>query len=337
REWYAARNIDLRLSEIVSEADTSKKVIKSEKGEEFTYEALLLATGARSFIPPIPGTDKSGVFALRDITDARAIVEHAKGVKEATLVGGGLLGLEAGYGLIRLGLKVNVVEFFDRLLPRQMDGPGALKLQQILETLGFSFYLGAKVKEILGDDKARNLALEDGQTLPGDMVLFSAGIRPNLDLARSMGLETDKGVKVNDRLMTSQDGVWAAGDLIEFEERIYGIWPAAQAQGEIAGANMSGGDAAYKGTVLSNSLKVVGVDLTSAGDIDPDGKLESSVYDGEGVYRKIVADSGRIKGFIFLGQTGGVKECQAALEQEKDIQPFFSEMGERDFDFSRLK
>ena len=336
RDWYSSRNIDLRLSESVSEVDTSSKVVKPEKGDEVSYEALLLAAGARSFIPPIPGTEKNGVFALRGITDARAIAKYAEGVKEATLVGGGLLGLEAGYGLTRLGIKVNVVEFFDRLLPRQMDGPGSRTLKKILENMGFSFYLGAKVKEILGEKEAQNLALEDGQILPGRMILFSAGIRPNLDLAQSMGLEVDKGVKVNDHLMTSQEGVWAAGDLIEFEGRIYGIWPAASAQGEIAGTNMAGGDAVYNGTVLSNSLKVVGVDLTSAGEIDPNGKFEAAVFEDEGVYRKIVVEDGRIKGFIFLGQTSGVKECQAALEQEKDIGSLIKEMGEKDFDFSKM-
>jgi nitrite reductase (NADH) large subunit len=217
-----------------------------------------------------------------------------------------------------------------------MDGPGSLTLKKILENMGFSFYLGAKVKEILGEKEAQNLALEDGQILPGRMILFSAGIRPNLDLAQSMGLEVDKGVKVNDHLMTSQDGVWAAGDLIEFEGRIYGIWPAASAQGEIAGTNMAGGDAVYNGTVLSNSLKVVGVDLTSAGEIDPDGKFEAAVFEDEGVYRKIVVEDGRIKGFIFLGQTSGVKECQAALEQEKDIGSLIKEMGGKDFDFSKM-
>ncbi|MBW2085644.1 MAG: NAD(P)/FAD-dependent oxidoreductase, partial [Deltaproteobacteria bacterium] len=290
----------------------------------------------RSFIPPISGTDKGGVFALRTVADAQAIKARANEVQEAILIGGGLLGLEAGYGLSRLGLKVNVVEFFDRLLPRQMDQAGAQKLLQILESMGFSFYLGARAKEILGNKMAHGLALEDGRTLNGGLILFSAGIRSNLDLARQMNLSLGKGVKVDDRLMTSQQGVWAAGDLIEHDGRMYGIWPAALTQGEVAGTNMAGGQAVYQGTLMSNSLKVVGVDLTSAGEIDPEGKLQSTVYETEGVYRKIVVDGGCIVGYIFFGLTDGIKECQVALKEKTDISSLLQEMKNKDFDFSRL-
>ncbi|MBW2139940.1 MAG: NAD(P)/FAD-dependent oxidoreductase [Deltaproteobacteria bacterium] len=335
-DWYASRQIDLHLGEMAAEIDSSAREVRSEKGEVFGYDALLLATGARSFIPPVPGTDKDGVYALRTFDDARSIAAQAEKVENAILIGGGLLGLEAGYGLTRRGLKVKVVEFFDRLLPRQMDLAGAFKLQKMLEEMGFSFYLGARAKEIIGGKAVERLALEDGRVLEGGLVLFSAGIRPNLDLAQQIGLEVDKGVKVDNRLMTSQEGVWAAGDLIEHNGRVYGIWPAALAQGEVAGTNMAGGEALYQGTLMSNSLKVVGVNLTSAGEIDPEGKLPSAVFEAEGGYRKIVLVEGRMAGYIFLGLTRGIKECQAALEQETDVSSFLEEMKEGEFDFSKL-
>jgi nitrite reductase (NADH) large subunit len=151
-----------------------------------------------------------------------------------------------------------------------------------------------------------------------------------------MGLETDKGVKVDDLLATSREGVWAAGDSIEHQGRIYGVWPAAQAQGEVAGTNMAGGQALYHGTVMSNSLKVVGVDLTSAGEIDPDGKLASAVYETETAYRKVVVDQGRIVGLIFFGLTEGLKACQAAMAKGTDVSGFLEGMRRPDFDFSRL-
>jgi len=251
-------------------------------------------------------------------------------------MGGGLLGLEAGAALARMGLKVQVVEMFDRLLPRQMDAAGAVKLQKILEAMGFSFSLGAKAKEITGDKKADGVSLEDGAHLEGGLVLFSAGVRGNLDLARQMGLKLDKGLLVDDRLKTSQEGVWAAGDHVEHRGRLYGIWPASKAQGEAAGINMAGGDALYEGTVPSNSLKVVGVDLTSAGDIDPDGKLKAVVYEDDKAYRKIVLEEGKLKGFIFFGITDGVKECQKALAQGTDVSAFAKDMGQRDFTFAKL-
>lgn len=335
-EWFAKNRIDLHLGESVTAVDAGRRVVTGDQGTTAEYDALLLATGARSFIPPVPGTDKAGVFALRNWADAQAIGARSDQARAAILIGGGLLGLEAGYGLIRRGLTVSVVEFFDRLLPRQMDQAGAQKLQGILEEKGFSFYLGARAKEILGDGEAEGLGLEDGRTISGGLVLFSAGIRPNLDLARSMGLDIDKGVKVDDRLATSLDGVWAAGDLIEHRGRVYGIWPAAKSQGEVAGVNMAGGQARYDGTVMSNSLKVVGVDLTSAGDIDPDGKLTAAVYEDEKVYRKIVLDQGRVAGFIFFGLTDGVQACQKALEKKLDVGRFAQAMTAKDFDFNQF-
>jgi len=335
-KWYAQRDMDLRLGERVVEIDPAAGQVRSDKGAESGYDALLLATGARSFIPPLPGRDKAGVLALRDAADARLIAARAQKTKAAVLIGGGLLGLEAGYALVRLGLEVQVVEFFDRLLPRQMDPAGAARLQAVLEGLGFSFCLGAKAKEILGGQEVEGLSLEDGRELKAGLILFSAGIRPNLDLAQALGLEIDKGVKVNDRLETSRQGVWAAGDLVEHRGRLYGIWPASQEQGAAAGTNMAGGSVEYQGTVVSNSLKVVGVELTSTGQIDAEGKYQAAVYQAEGVYRKIVVDQGRIIGLIFLGTTDGLREAQAALKSGRDVSGLLEEMSRPDFDFQKL-
>jgi nitrite reductase (NADH) large subunit len=334
--WYDERGIAYKMGEAVTKVDLPGRRVMGNKGSESAFDALLLANGANPFVPPMPGSDLEGVFALRNLADARMILERARNIDRAILIGGGLLGLEAGYALTRLGLQVQVVEFFDRLLPRQMDSAAAAKLQSILEAKGFSFYLGAESKEISAAKGNLALELKDGQMLEGGLVLFSAGIRPDLTLAKDMGLEVDKGVKVDDHLMTSQRGVWAAGDLVEHEGRIYGIWPAAQEQGEIAGTNMAGGDAFYGGTVMSNSLKVVGVDLTSAGDIDADGKLSAAIYDEGEVYRKIVLDEGVIKGFIFFGLTQGVKECSQALKQGQQVGHLAEAMSEKDFDWNQL-
>jgi nitrite reductase (NADH) large subunit len=334
--WYTDQDIDLHLGEKVTQVDTQAREVRTEKGYGTGYDALLLATGAHSFIPPVEGADKKNVFALRSAQDARDIKAASKGAKAAVLVGGGLLGLEAGYGLIRQGLSVQVVEFFDRLLPRQMDVAGAAKLQGILEKMGFSFFLGAKAKQITGNENAGGLLLEDGRELQGGLVLFSAGIRGNVELAQDMGLEIHNGVVVDDYMRTSQAGVWAAGDHIEHNGRLYGIWPAAKEQGEIAGINMAGGDAAYKGTVMSNSLKVVGVDLTSAGEVDAEGRLQAAVYEEEAAYRKIVMEEGQIKGCIFLGLTKGVKECLQAMEHGLQVGHLAPDMRKKDFDFSKL-
>jgi nitrite reductase (NADH) large subunit len=336
RQWYADRDIELRLGQRIVEVDHPARRARDAGGGETEYRKLLLATGAHPFIPPVEGADKEGVFALRTAADARAIREAARGAETAVLVGGGLLGLEAGHGLVRRGIKVEVVEFFDRLLPRQMDPAGAAKLQGILEGMGFGFHLGAKAEEVLGPDRVTGLRLAGGAELACSVLLFSAGVRGNLELAEQMDLDVNNGLVVDDAMRTSAEEVWAAGDQVEHRGRLYGIWPASREQGETAGINMAGGEALYEGTVMSNSLKVVGVDLTSAGEVDPEGKHQAAVYQDEGVYRKIVLEQGRIKGFIFLGLTHGVREAARAMDRGAQVGHLAKEMERPDFDFSRL-
>jgi nitrite reductase (NADH) large subunit len=210
QDWYRDQNISLKLKTRIVGADAQKKVVVTKDKEELAYDRLLIATGSHSFIPPIKGSEKRGVFALRDVQDARDIAAFAKNIEDVILIGGGLLGLEAGNALRKLGKKIMVVEFFPRLLPRQLDVDGAERLQKILEGMGFSFRLGAKTQEITGDDKASGALLEGGETLSGQMVVISAGVRPNLELAEPLGLKTDKGVVVDERLQTNQPDIYMA-------------------------------------------------------------------------------------------------------------------------------
>ncbi len=317
--WYLDQGIDLKLNARVVAAEPEEKVVIFENGERISYDSLLIATGSHSFIPPIKGADKKGVFALRSIQDARDISAYGKEIAEVVLIGGGLLGLEAGNALRKCGKKVTVVEFFPRLLPRQLDTEGAKRLQKMMEEMGFSFRLGAKTKEITGEDRVDGVLLEGGEKLSTAMVIISAGVRPNMELAESLGLDRDKGIQVNERMETSQSGVYAAGDVAEFKGIPYGIWPAAMEQGKIAGANMAGEDIAYKGTTMSNTLKVAGIDLASAGNIDGDNELEARVATGEGVYKKIVMDKGRIVGCIMLGDTKGFTKITRAIAEKLDV------------------
>ena len=188
--------------------------------------------------------------------------------------------------------------------------------------MGFEFHLGVKTKEIAGGPEGApfKLILDNGTEPEGDMVLVSAGVRPYLDLAKKLELEIGRGITVNDHMETSMKGVYAAGDAVEHAGVYYGIWPAAGEQGRVAGLNMAGGDAEYKGTVMSNSLKVVGIDLVAAGDIDVEGQYESDVEKGpeKGVYRKIVYKDGRYAGCILLGDVSGQKDILNAIaNQEK--------------------
>jgi nitrite reductase (NADH) large subunit len=318
-DWYRDQNISLKLKTRIVGADPQKKVAVTKDEEELAYERLLIATGSHSFIPPIKGSEKEGVFALRDVKDARDISAYAKNIEDVILIGGGLLGLEAGNALRKLGKKIMVVEFFPRLLPRQLDVDGAGRLQKIMEGMGFSFRLGAKTQEITGDDKASGVLLEGGETLSGQMIVISAGVRPNLELADPLGLKTDKGIVVDERLQTNQPDIYAAGDVAEFRGMPYGIWPAAMEQGKIAGINIAGGKATYNGTTMANTLKVVGVDLASAGNIDAENEFESKVTTDEDQYKKIVLEDNKIIGCIMLGDTKGFNEITKMMSEKRDV------------------
>ncbi len=338
-KWYGDNRIKLNLETEITRIDAPRKQAFTSGGETCSYNKLLLATGGNSFVPPIKGADLPGVFTLRTIGDADALREKAAQSKRLALIGGGLLGLEAGNGLRKLGLEVEVIEFFPRLLPRQMDIPGAALLQQQMEEMGFHFHLGATTREIGRQNDGLRVHLESGAAIDADLVLISAGTRPDLTLARSLGLEIDKGVKVDDTLKTGLDDIYAAGDLIEHQGRYYGLWTAAAEQGRVAGLAMAGQPARYAGTVPSNILKVVGIDLMAAGEIDPEGRLEALVSKDEvqKTYRKLVVQDNVIIGVILLGDLRGSTEILNAIKKKTDISPFKSELASGTFDFARLR
>ena len=319
KEWYGNQNINLELMTRITRAEDQEKVIITEDNRTLSYDRLLIATGSHSFIPPIKGSEKKGVFALRTIKDARDISAYAGKIEDVVLIGGGLLGLEAGNALRKLGKRVTVVEFFPRLLPRQLDVDGAKRLQGIMEEMGFSFRLDAKTQEITGGDQVDGVLLEDGEALSSEMVIISAGVRPNMELAENLGLDHDKGIKVDEHLRTNRADIYAAGDVTEFKGMVYGIWPAAMEQGKIAGNNMAGGDMVYEGTVMANTLKVVGVDLASAGNIDADNEFKSLVFTDEKIYKKIVIEDDRITGCIMLGDTKGFNKMTKAISERVDV------------------
>ncbi len=239
----------------------------------------------------------------------------------------------------KMGLSVSVVEFFPRLLPRQMDIPGAEILQRQMEGLGFRFFLGAKTQKIAPEGDGLAVFLEGGEKLAADIVLVSAGVRPEIALGKFLNLRIDKAVQVDDGLRTGLAGIYAAGDLAEHRGRYYGIWPAAMEQGRAAGANMAGTETAYPGTVPSNTLKVVGIDLVAAGEIDGEGRMEALVSRDEAGkrYRKLVIEGKALIGAILLGDIRGSEEIQKAIKGKKDISALKGELSGADFDFSRLQ
>ena len=318
-EWYIKKNIFLRLETKITAADPEIKEVHTEAGEHLAYDRLLLANGSHPFIPPIKGSKTSGVFTIHTSNDVRQISAAARDINDVLLIGGGLLGLEAANALHRLGKNITVVEFFPRLLPRQLDNEGATRLQQFFEDWGFTFRLGATTREIQGSGRVEQVVLEDGTLLPAEMVIISAGVRPSLDLAQMLGLHINKGVIVNKHMQTSNPDIYAAGDVIEFDGRTYGIWPAAMEQGKIAGTNISGGNATYGGTTLSNILKVAGIDLASAGEIDVENHYRKKTVVADNTYKKVVIEDHRVIGCIMLGDMKNFNRLNKAIDTGENI------------------
>ena len=334
--WYEKNRIEVHLSTEIIDVRPGEKTVAASDGKTYAYDRLLLATGSRAAVPEIPGKDNEGVFTLHSAADADAMLRRAETAKTLVVIGGGILGIEAGNGLRRRGLKVTVVGRNKRLLPKQMDAAGAVFLQRRLEEMGFTFHLGVTPREIARLDGRLAVHLQDGRTLETDMVLLSAGAAPDLTLARKLGLRIGKAVQVDDRLRTSLDDVYAAGDLVEHRGVYYGIWPAAMAQGRAAGANMAGKETVYGGTLQSHRLKVAGIDLVSMGDIDAEGDDACVVRSDEEkcIYRKLVIENHAVAGAILLGDLRGEKAIQAAVEGHKDIAAVRETMEQEGFDLS---
>ncbi len=317
--WYKNKEINLMISTRITGGNLDENFVNIGTGEKIHYDSLLLATGSNSFIPPIEGVKKEGVFTLRSICDANAIVSAAELTDTVVIIGGGLLGLEAGNALRKLGKKVSIVEFFPRLLPRQLDEAGADTLQHLLEEMGFTFRLGVSTSKISSVCSETAVELDNGETLHAGIVIISAGIRPDLSLSQKLGIKADKGVLVDNQMLTSHNNVYAAGDVAQYKNFLYGIWPAAMEQGIIAGINMGGGKAFYSGSAMATTLKVAGLDVASAGNIDNENRLESRLESTDRTYRKYVLDNEIVVGCIMVGDTKGFSQAKKAISEHKRI------------------
>jgi len=327
-EWYKSKNINVILEERVLRVDIAKKEVETDKGK-YNYDKLLLASGAKPQIPPLENVNVEGVFTLRNLDDALNILSYIEGKETVILLGCGLLGLETGRALYQRGLKIIGLEFFPRLLPRQLDDEGSKVLQNIIQSkFGFSFYLGVKAKKVLkNNEKFVGIELEDGRIIHGDLLIISAGIIPKVEFAKNSGINVNKGIVVNNYMETNVEGIFAVGDCVEHQGRIYGIIPACLDQAKVAVENIMGGKVEYKGTIPLNSLKVTGVDLTSIGEINPEGEgYEVKVYkDKEGFYRKLVFKDDKLVGAILLGDkrkyvnkiVGLIKRQETIEDKEK--------------------
>jgi len=330
-EWYDKHGIKVYLNKKVAKINSGEKTIELLSGEKISYDQLVLTTGAQANTLPVKGKEKKGVFTLRTIDDVLKIKEHLKELFAlrsplfAAVIGGGVLGLEAGRSLSFLGTKVTVVEFFNHLLPRQLDEEGADILKEQIEKLGIKVLLAKETVEILGNEKVTGVLFKDGTKIDADLVLFSAGIKANIELGQTAGLKVNKGIIVDERLRTSAGEIYACGDCAEFQGRIYGIIPAAIEQAKIVAENLLGKGSIYSGTIPSNTLKVVGIDLTSIGLISadsPEGEEIRKVDPEKGIYKKIILKDGKIAGAILLGTKTELGRISRLIKEKTEVSSF---------------
>ena len=349
-DWYKEKRIELYSGTKIKKIEPDKKSIVTERDEKVSYDKLLLATGSTNFIPPIKGREKNGFFTLRTIGDVLSIKEYSLNNKKAVLIGGGLLGLEAARGLRVRGLDVTVVEFFPRLLPRQLDEKGAKVLQRLIEKMGINIVLNAQSDEVLGEDKVAGLKLKDGRNVDCNLIIISAGITPRIEIAKEAGISVNKGIIVNERFETNVKGIYAAGDCAEFQGRIYGLWTASTEQGTVAGNNIAGVDTVYSGTTPSTTLKIVGIDLTSIGVVNPPSPTSPLEGEGKGegyreliredgsneVYKKLVIKDGKIVGAILLGDTKDVRAVGKLIKNNVDVSKYEDKLVDSKFDLKLI-
>ena len=321
-EWYKDKNIQLTLGTFVKDINSSEKKLLLDNGAEIFYDKLILATGAKNFMPDLQGINKSGVFTLRDFNDAKAIKDKIATSKEAVVVGGGLLGLEAAWEMKNLGLKVTVVEYFNRLLPKQLDDEGAVLFKEFADNSGINFILGEQAEEILGDENVSGIKLKSGKTLNTDLVLFSIGIRPNKELAEKAGIKTNKGIIVNEKMETSIKDIYACGDAAEFNGIVYGNWPAATEMGKAAGANAAGDTIKFEDFIPATAFNAFNLQLFSTGEVTSNANqlIELSYKKPENnIYRKLFFKENKLVGGILIGDTKKAIKLTAAVQERKSI------------------
>ncbi|MGY3439346.1 nitrite reductase large subunit NirB [Marinovum sp. KMM 9879] len=302
--WYAENNVTCRFGESVVGIDRDRKVVIGETGE-VPYDKLLFGTGSAPFIIPVPGKDLPGVITYRDLDDTNAMIEASGKGGSAVVIGGGLLGLEAAAGLAQRGMEVTVLHLMGHLMDRQLDPAAGYLLRKDLERRGITIKTQASTKAILGDGRVEAVLLDDGETLPADLVVMAVGIRPETRLANDAHLEVNRGIDVNAQLQTSDPDILAVGECVEFDGQLFGLVAPLYDQAKVVAATLLAQPGVFIPKELSTKLKVTGCDLFSAGDFADGDNREDIVFrdPARGVYKRLVIEDDKLVGAVMYGDT----------------------------------
>jgi len=305
-QWYIDNGITLHKGKTVTQIDRVNRKVIADDGTTAHYDRLLLATGSNPFVIPVPGKDKVGVIAFRDIQDVYNMLTAARDYKKAVVIGGGLLGLEAANGLMKQGMDVTVVHLLDSLMERQLDKVASALLKASLEERGMQFLMEAATQEIIGNGRVQGVRFKDGSEIKADLVVMGVGIVPNTALAQDAGLHCERGIVVDDVMQTFDPRIYAVGECAQHRGIAYGLVAPLFEQGKVAANQLAKlGYAHYKGSVTSTKLKVTGIDLFSAGEFNQAEGDEVIVLQdaAAGTYKKLVIRDDCVKGAVLYGDT----------------------------------
>jgi len=323
RDWYELAGITLHLGKAVTGIDTVKQQVTAEDGTTADYDVLILATGSKPFMLPVPGTDKQGVVAFRNIADTNAMLASARVYQSAAVIGGGLLGLEAAYGLLYQGMQVTVIHDQPYLMNNQLDATAGRMLQHKLEAFGMQVRTGTLTSEVIGEERATGLRFEDGSEIAADLVVMAAGIVPNADLAQQAGLACGRGITVNGFMQSVSDpAIYAVGECAECDNRTYGFVAPLFEQAKVLAKHITGIPAEpYAEQVIGTQLKVSGVNLYSAGNFRGTEGCETILYLDQGmdIYKKVVLQGNRVVGCLLFGDVADGPRLLELIRSGADI------------------
>lgn len=327
QDFYEKKNIKVKLKTEIVKIDSENKIIFDKNNNQYNFDKLLLATGGYPFVPPIEGSHLNGVFTLHGFNDADKIKKFCKesNAKHLTIIGGGLLGLEIANSLNVHGHDITVIEISNRLLPKQLDEHGAKLLQELLEKRGIQFIISEQISAITSENGfADSVTLHTGKAVQTNGVIFTTGIFPLLNLAVKSGIKANRGIIINNYFETSSKDIYAAGDAIELNSERFGLWIIAKEQGKLAAENMAGLKTNYTGSTMASSLKIPGIELFSAGDLEKD-KHDNFSLKKDHSYIKLISHKNNAIGVIVIGDKNAIKFARKLIQNKCTVSDFVKE------------
>jgi nitrite reductase (NADH) large subunit len=319
--WWRDRGVTLKYGCAATEIDVGRRELKIANEESIAFSRLILATGSTPLRLNVSGADLAGVHTFRDSRDVDLLLTLAAQKKRVVVVGGGLLGLEAAYGLAKAGAPVTLIHLMDRLMERQLDAPAAELLKSLVERKGIRILLNANTARLHGETRVEGVELTEGRRIDADAVIFAAGIRPNIGLAKDAGISVNRGIVVDDHLQTAAPDIFALGECAEHRGICYGLVEPAYEQAGVLARHLAGRASAYHGSVVATNLKVSGVAVFSAGDFaGADGSEAIVLRDvRHGTYKKLVISNGRLTGAVLVGDTGDALWYLELIRNQKPV------------------